>query len=1166
VVKAENLSLKSYNLMFSKVQSANAKLNWIKIGGTNITDFDPDTLTYNYAITTCTTTIPAVTYEKSSAWATVIYTPATLSNRTATITVNAENGTQRVYKINFVFTNNNANLLGYRVNSTNRNNVFSATNFTDIYSVSLTSVFTLSLSTTSGQQVCSGSTVVFPSSVVWFPDTNKINVTALDGITKQTYGVIIKNTNCYLKQTSGSNVGLKYKYNGVVRNITVPSASNNNDVTINVTIPVVGPDEPCELIEADPQAPVVDTIIYTQPASRAGNSGRVKVIANDGTANKTYIINFTPTLSTDATLSNITYNGLQIPGFNPATEFYTLIFPSNVTEVPEIGFTPTFQWLPEANIVFTPANSFSDTAIIAVTAENGIAKKTYKIAYEVVAQEKDAYLTDIKYDNVSISGFNPTHYYYLVDVPYSAPTPPQVVPFTSSPTALVFASIQTNTPPYTQKFLVYSEDMTVTKIYTVDFNRVKNTNAALSDIKINGVSLQDFNSDEFNYDFELPYTELNAPTVTAIPAYQYANVITTQIDTVTGTVTIHVTAEDDLYSNTYTVNFTRELSPVTAIETMNYTYNNETYTYHTGSATEVTIMLPVETLGAPIITNIELADDRANYVIEEQPNENNDFTGTIIVTAEDLTEETYLVTFERILSESTLLNGIFYNGIPVPGFDPEVLTYNIILPFNNSQIPTVTAVANWSNTNLNIGQATSFPGQATVQVVSEDGQNYKNYTINFQRKGDAHLVSLSYNLDGVSIPIPNFTPSVFNYNIPLPIATTAVPVLEYLPEDDRCAITYVPQNEPNGISALKLVTWNQDDSLTYTVTFVVTLSTEALLSDLRVNGVTVENFSSSIFNYSIEYEYGTVDLPEITAVATQLDATVDIQNIVQYPGTATVTVTAGVTSITNTYSVSFKVEPGDNTYLKEITLNGIPYAKFDKDTYFYEVELSFGITEVPVVGATPEDDRSEYEITQATQLGDTAKIRVTAINGDIALYQLHFTTTKNNNPYAKNIFIDWKPIEDFNSFLSDYSYLLPCNYVGIPSILVETEDPNATVEPPVWTTTMPLKATITVKAENGTDCFTYFITFNIEDNIISYISEDEMPVFPNPSSDIIHFVITENSQTGNMEIYSVDNKKIGSYILQNGSNAINIAHLSKGIYFYKIYTDKTIRAGKFIKN
>ena len=1164
VIQAENFSLKSYNFMFSKLLSSNAKLNWIKIGDVVIANFDADTLVYSYEITACTTSIPTVTYEKASAWATVQYTPATLSNRSATITVKAEDNTQRTYTINFVLKNNNANLLGYRVNTTNQNNVFSATNFNHTYSASLTSVFTLSLSTTSGQQVCSGSTVLFPQTMVWYPDTNKINVTAQDLITKQTYGVIVKNTNCYLKQTSGSNIGLKYRYNGVVRNITVPSASNNNDVTINVTIPVTGPNVPCELIEADPQAPIVDTIVYTQPTNRAGNSGRVKVIANDGTTNKTYIINFTATISTDATLSNLTYNGLQVPGFNPATEFYTLIFPSNATVVPEIGFTPTFQWLPETNIDVMQATSFLDTTVIVVTAENGTTTKTYRIAYEVVAQEKDAYLTDIKYENISINGFNPTIYEYLIDVPYAAPTPPQVMPFASSPTALIFPSIQTNTPPYTQRFLVYSEDMTVTKIYKVDFNRVKNTNAALADIKINGISLEDFNAELFEYEYELPYTELNAPVVTAIPAYQYANVLTIQIDTVIGTVTIHVTAEDDNYTATYTVNFTRVLSPVTDIETITYNYNNETYTYSMGSATEVTIMLPVETLGEPSITNVVLTDHRATFEFE-QPNEANNYTGTINVTAEDLTEETYFISFQRTLSESTLITEITYNGIPVLNFDPDILNYAVILPYNNSQIPVVAATVAWINTNISYDQATNPFGQATILVTSENGQHFKTYTIDFQRQGNPLLVSLSYNLDGVSNPVLGFTPSVFTYNVTLPIANTAVPVLEYLLEDERCEVVEVLQSSPNGTSSLTITTWNEEETVTYTVNFTVELSTEALLLDLQVNGETVTGFNPALQNYTIQYGYGTVELPEVTAIATKPDATVVITQIEAYPGVATVNVYAGDPAFNRTYTISFSVESGDNTYLSDLTVGGYTIFGFDKNTCFYKVDLEYGTTQLIEVGASPEDERSTVEITQATLETPTATVTVKALNGDSAIYQVFFNIKKNPNAYAKMIYVDWKPLEDFVPYNLSYSCHLPEGYTGALSVMVELVNPNATYDY-IRPTTFPLIGQVIVTAEDGENQNIYLIHFDIGTGIPTFNNETEILVYPNPSSNIIHFSINAENQASNLELYSFEGKKVANHQLQGGTNTINIEHLPNGIYFYKVSLDKAqIGTGKFVK-
>ena len=1178
IVRAENYSLKSYNLLFTKAVSSNAKLNWIRIGGTNIPDFDPDTLTYNHTITACTTTIPVVTHEKSSAWANVSYTAATMANRTATLVVTAEDGiTQRTYKINFIFTNDNVAFTNFRFGTSTTNQILPVAGDT---------VYERAFSFTAAQAVltptlsCSGATFTRKDpATVYFPDTNCFYVTALDGVTKQTYKIVVKNTNCYLATGVTSNVSnsVLYNYNGQINQnstVNITTAQNNNTNTVittqRITLPV-GPPVPPEIVvrnlaTAANAAP--PTYIIKQPISRT-DTADITLTANDGVTKKTYRVPIVPTYSTDATLKNITYNEFNVPGFAPATEDYLLIFPSNVTEVPEIVATPNFQWLPEDNIVITNALTLSDTTQIEVTAENGTTKKVYRIAFEVVAQEEDAYLTDIRYDNVTIPNFNPTMYNYTIDIPYSDPVPPQITVQTSSPTALPFFAGQLPTPPYTQKVLIYSEDMSVYKIYSVDFNRVKNINSALTDIKINGVSLQNFNAQEFEYEYDFPYTEWNAPVVAATPAYPNAQVNIEQIDAVTGTVTITVTAEDDTYVSIYTIDFTRALSPVTNISTVVYDYNNQINSFEvTNNETEITIVLPVETEGEPVIDNILLADTRADFVIEEQPDATNDFTGTVVVTAEDLTEETYSIIFEKTLSGSTLLAGIYIEGVPLQNFDPDVLTYEVMLPFNESQIQNVTATAAWKNTVVGVAQASHPFGQATISVTSEDEQNHENYTIYFQRKGNPYLIDLSYNLGGTNYSlVPPFNPSILTYDILLDIATEEVPELEYILEDNRCMVVPDNQTTPNGTSSVKIITWNQDDSLTYTVNFTVELCTTPTLSSLQVDGVTIPNFNPNILNYSVYLPFGTEELPEITAEITCPDGQLEITQITEYPGVVIIVVTAGDGS-TQTYTISFSVNPGNNTYLSTIFINGEVLTEFNKNVYFYPRLMPYGITQAPTVEVIPEVPSSidTIIIVQAEFVGDTAKIYVIALNGDTALYQVHFIPGKNHNCFIEDIWIDWKLLDDFNPYVPEYLYLLPADYTGTPLVTVALQDPNATkkeewlaIAPPTWQ--------ITVTAENGEDMCTYRIVFERENSILTFDAETEIRVYPNPSSDNIHFKIDELIQDSYLEIYSVENKKLGSYTLQGGVNTIQIAHLSKGMYFYKIFTDKAmLGTGKFVKN
>jgi hypothetical protein len=537
----------------------------------------------------------------------------------------------------------------------------------------------------------------------------------------------------------------------------------------------------------------------------------------------------------------------------------------------------------------------------------------------------------------------------------------------------------------------------------------------------------------------------------------------------------------------------------------------------------------------------------------------------VLVTAENETEESYSILFQRTLSESTLITGISYflgsSQYPLD-FHPDTLTYYVILPYNNPITHTVEATKDWKNTDVIYGQPSNPFGTGTILVISENGAHNLTYTVIFQRKGNAHLVDLYYTLDGEDFPIPNFSPTTFIYNISLPLCTDDIPELVYIPEDNRCDIEHIAQTTPNGTSSVKLVTWNEDDSVTYTVNFTVLLSTEALLSDLQVNGVSIQNFVPNTFHYTIpQYLYGT-ELPVVSGDVEYCDATMAVNNIEEFPGTASVIVTAGNLS-TNTYTVSFSIEAGDNNYLDSLLINGVLWWSFEKDKYYYPIELDYGTTEYPEVVGIPEDERAIVTNTMQEE-GKIIIINVKALNGDVAIYRVEFSIEGNNNALAKMIYVDWEPIEDFDKFERNYTYYLKNNYFGIPDVLAETEDPNA-LEPKYEVNPLLKQTKIIITAENGIDKMEYSITFIPHNSINTFDGETNILVYPNPSSNIIHIDI--DKLTGTLEIYSIEGKIMGIHPLQAGVNAISIELLQNGIYFYKIFTDQTmIGAGKFIKN
>ena len=110
------------------------------------------------------------------------------------------------------------------------------------------------------------------------------------------------------------------------------------------------------------------------------------------------------------------------------------------------------------------------------------------------------------------------------------------------------------------KVIVTAEDGVAEKTYTITLNAA-NTDATLSQIKINGGLLTGFDSGTFDYEKELDAGTTVTPTVTATPTYDQAQVDIDPAADVTSdteadrTTTITVTAEDGVTELVYTILF-----------------------------------------------------------------------------------------------------------------------------------------------------------------------------------------------------------------------------------------------------------------------------------------------------------------------------------------------------------------------------------------------------------------------------------------------------------------------------------------------------------------------------------------------------------------------------------------------------------------------------------
>jgi len=124
---------------------------------------------------------------------------------------------------------------------------------------------------------------------------------------------------------------------------------------------------------------------------------------------------------------------------------------------------------------------------------------------------------------------------------------------------------------------------------------------------------------------------------------------------------------------------------------------------------------------------------------------------------------------------------------------------------------------------------------------------------------------------------------------------------------------------------------------------------DATLSDLLVDGTTVEGFSPSVLTYAVELPFGSTEVPVVDAVTTYAGATFVVNDAPGLPGTTEVVVTSEDETNTLTYSIEFTVGPetplSDYCYTEVFHFGGDPssgifltIANVDANSMIVEIE------------------------------------------------------------------------------------------------------------------------------------------------------------------------------------------------------------------------------------
>ena len=359
----------------------------------------------------------------------------------------------------------------------------------------------------------------------------------------------------------------------------------------------------------------------------------------------------------------------------------------------------------------------------------------------------------------------------------------------------------------------------------------------------------------------------------------------------------------------------------------------------------------------------------------------------------------------------------------------------------NSTLATVVS-STLGNKSLSVGNNT-----LTVTVQAEDclvltGSSpqptctTQNYTIKYYRRdNDAYLKSLT--ATGTNVTMAAFLPDTVNYIVYYPSGTTSVHI-----EAERNHTTStlnVPILETDGVDYTDLttnypiiVTAEDGNQKTYTLTFSKVLDKNAKLDALSVSGVTLdpETFNSSTYSY-----LGVVDgnVESVTVYATLHDSdkqsfiTETVDGVDYYYGPRVVDLDYGTNviyvkvqaedpEISQPYTITITRNRKSVKTLKEIAVDGTPIQGFDPTTMEYTAPtVPYSQTEATVTAVVA--DGSEATYTVLNQQGGVAAdgkitlntgdnnvtIRVRAMDGTTGDYTLNIPRTKNNDATIESV-------------------------------------------------------------------------------------------------------------------------------------------------------------------
>ena len=474
-------------------------------------------------------------------------------------------------------------------------------------------------------------------------------------------------------------------------------------------------------------------------------------------------------------------------------------------------------------------------------------------------------LKSIEIDGAVIEGFSPDKFTYLVNLPIGTEVVPYIS-YTPAEETQIVHYIEPATINDVATIKVVAQDATYSNTYYVAFNRLLSDVDTLRAILIDGVPVESFDANTMEYIFILPYGTEELPDVSyeAGDNYQTIDIIKDNLGYIIG-----VTAESGI-RRTYMIKFEIEKSSNSLLKAINA--NGVLLSDFDAEVFEYEIVLPYGTT-TPSVLTYELAE--MNQTIKYQPAVNVTDTAIFEVTAENgIDKSVYRVYFKVVKSDNALLANIFICEEPLTtyarsfeadkSFSSDEFIYNIIFPYGTEVLPEIKWEGVVDDYASVVVSGDSVRGKTIITVTSADGYNVSDYELNFDvRKSDnAYLKSLS--IKDVEFDV-EFDSTIFEYVVTFPIGTDtlSLPTIDDVVYEQILPTQNVVVSQNTPTELVVLVTAEDGIAMNaYQIKFEISLSNNTLLNDLKVAGVSIDNFSPTHYEYTYMLFHGDI-IPKI---------------------------------------------------------------------------------------------------------------------------------------------------------------------------------------------------------------------------------------------------------------------------------------------------------------